>query len=182
MVQSGGHNGTWHWQIYGPVQNDACCIAVSGLFVAQDEPNANYCSIAPQRVCAGNRGQLLSRVRLGGSPKAACYRRGQTGSTRQKPVASATSSTGKVVSRRSWRARSSRSRGILTVDAVADVTLEQPFELAERNAGMARERRPRLRSLDAGLHGAQHAQAASRRRRRADSRRSMRCGPMPSRI
>ena len=44
----------------------------------------------------------------------------------------------------------------MRVDAVADMAVEQPLELPERDAGGAGERGARLRRLDAGLHGAQH--------------------------
>ena len=46
----------------------------------------------------------------------------------------------------------------MPVDAVADMAMEQPLELPERDAGSARQRRARLRRLDARLHGAQHAE------------------------
>ena len=44
----------------------------------------------------------------------------------------------------------------MKMDAMADMAVEQPLELAERDAGLARQRRTGLRRLDADLHGAQH--------------------------
>ena len=44
----------------------------------------------------------------------------------------------------------------MKVNAVADMAVEQPLELAERDAGLAARAPPGLRGFDAGLHGAQH--------------------------
>src|SRR3546814_903036 len=44
----------------------------------------------------------------------------------------------------------------MLVNAVADMAMEQPLELPERNAGLTRQGSARLWRLDARLHGAQH--------------------------
>src|SRR3990170_2871856 len=44
----------------------------------------------------------------------------------------------------------------MAVDAVADMAVEQPLELPERNTGLTRQGHARLWRLDARLHGPRH--------------------------